>query len=64
MPSAQLKETTMSQDRRTILKIIMDNNKKNIKKTDILMQSLMGKKPEFRFRFIQDNANFIKHVDI
>ena len=63
MPALQLKETTMSQDRRTLLKIIMDNNKKNIKKTDILMQSLMGKKPELRFKFIQDKANFVNNID-
>ena len=38
--------------------------KKEIKLTDNLFEQLMGKKPEFRFKFIQDNANFIRQVDI
>ena len=29
-----------------------------------LVESLMGRKPELRFRFIQENAEFAKDLDI
>ena len=29
-----------------------------------LVEALMGKKPELRFKFIQDNAKFIDELDV
>ncbi|GIS78337.1 MAG: hypothetical protein CM1200mP13_16960 [Candidatus Pelagibacterales bacterium] len=37
---------------------------KKKKKTEKLFESLMGKKAEFRFKFIQENANFTSNLDI
>jgi topoisomerase-4 subunit B len=29
-----------------------------------MVERLMGKKPELRFQFIQENAQFVKDVDV
>ena len=63
MPALQLKETTMSIDRRKLIKINTYNGKREIKETDNLFETLMGKKAEFRFKFIKENANFLKQID-
>jgi topoisomerase IV subunit B len=61
MPAAQLKETTMDPAQRTLLRIVVA---KPAKDTDKLVESLMGRKPELRFRFIQENASFARDLDI
>ena len=61
MPS-QLKETTMAPGKRTLLRVELAENEG--KKTDALVERLMGKKPELRFQFIQENAQFAKDVDV
>jgi len=35
-----------------------------LKETESLFESLMGKKAESRFKFIQENANFTEQIDI
>ena len=57
MPS-QLKETTMSPENRLLLKVEIE--KKDRKKTEKSVDALMGKKPELRFKFIQENSNKVK----
>jgi len=32
--------------------------------TENLVERLMGKKPELRFQFIQENAQFAKEIDV
>ncbi len=64
MPAYQLKETTMDQNKRSLISITTDQAKKNLKITDKLFETLMGKQAELRFKFIQNNANFIKNLDI
>ena len=64
MPSEQLKDTTMSVKKRKLTNIRIENEKKELKKTEVLFETLMGKKAEYRFKFIQENANFIKQIDI
>ena len=54
MMPAQLKETTMSPDNRTLLKIQISQKDKN--KTKKSVNALMGKKPELRFKFITENS--------
>ena len=54
MPAAVLKETTMSPKQRVLLKVILPPEDRA--KTAELMEALMGRKPELRFKFIQDNA--------
>ncbi len=64
MPAEQLKETTMDQNKRNLILINSEKAKKDIKNTDKLFETLMGKQADLRFKFIQNNANFIKNLDI
>ncbi len=64
MPSEQLKNTTMNTSQRKLIKIKINKDKKQKKNIDNLFEKLMGKKPELRFKFIQDNVNFIKQIDL
>ena len=64
MPADQLRETTMDQNKRNLILINSEKAKKGIKTTDKLFEILMGKQAELRFKFIQDNANFIKNLDV
>ncbi|WP_160123192.1 DNA topoisomerase IV subunit B [Rhodovarius lipocyclicus] len=54
MPPALLKETTMDPKRRNLLRVVLPTDERA--KTADLIEALMGRKPELRFRFIQDNA--------
>ncbi|EJW20511.1 DNA topoisomerase IV, B subunit [alpha proteobacterium IMCC14465] len=56
MLPAQLKETTMKPENRTLLQIQLPEE--DAKQTADCVNRLMGSKPEMRFRFIQDNAAF------
>ncbi len=62
MPAAQLKETTMDHRKRQLMRVIVDVASNSDARE--LVQNLMGKKAETRFRFIQDNAVFAKDLDI
>ena len=64
MPADQLKSTTMHPDKRKLLSININQGKKELKETEALFESLMGKKAEYRFKFIQENANFTDQIDI
>jgi topoisomerase-4 subunit B len=60
MMPAQLKETTMRPGHRTLLQVHIPDE--DIKTTENLFERLMGKKPELRFQFIQENAEFAREV--
>jgi topoisomerase-4 subunit B len=62
MMPAQLKETTMKPGARTLVRVEVDDANK--KETESIVERLMGKKPELRFQFIQENAQFVKDVDV
>jgi topoisomerase-4 subunit B len=63
MMPAQLKETTMRPGHRTLLQVHIPIE--DSKETENLFERLMGKKPELRFQFIQENAEFAKEaVDV
>ena len=64
MPADQLKETTMNQSKRKLILINSEKAKKDMKNTESLFETLMGKQAELRFKFIQNNANFIKNLDV
>ena len=69
MMPAQLRDTTMDARKRMLLRVTLPrhgdpDNAEEIKATDQLVESLMGRKPELRFRFIQDNAQFVRDVDV
>ncbi|MGI9438768.1 MAG: DNA topoisomerase IV subunit B [Parvibaculales bacterium] len=56
MLPAQLKETTMMPDKRTLLQVHIPEDES--KATEKAVKDLMGNKPELRFKFIQENAAF------
>ena len=62
MPPAALKETTMDPARRTLLKVVALSEDRA--KTNELVESLMGRKPELRFAFIQEHARTVEDVDV
>ena len=64
MPADQLKDTTMNVEKRKLIQLNLKDGLKEVKKTEKLFESLMGKKAENRFNFIQENANFINILDI
>ena len=61
MTAAQLKETTMNPATRTIARVVMPVDASGL---DDLFEALMGKKPELRFKFIQENANLAGDLDL
>lgn len=62
MPPAQLKETTMAPKNRILLRVALEQAEEIA--TAQLVESLMGRKPELRFQYIQDNASAVTEVDI
>ena len=68
MPPAQLKETTMSPKTRKLLKVTVPkrdiNEADKRREVDGLVNILMGKKPELRFKYIQENASSVSEYDI
>jgi topoisomerase-4 subunit B len=69
MPAAQLKETTMDPKRRTLLKVRIphkynEEEREEARETADLVERLMGRKPESRFQYIQENARFAQNLDI
>ena len=64
MPADQLKSTTMHPEKRKLLSININQGKKELRETENLFESLMGKKAEYRFKFIQENANFTDQIDV
>ena len=62
MPPAQLKETTMDPARRTLLRVVAAPEDRAA--TNTLVESLMGRRPELRFQFIQEHARTVTEVDV
>ena len=56
MMASQLKETTMDPKKRTLLRVAVDEG--DPEGTRLSVDALMGTKPEARFRFIQERAEF------
>ena len=65
MPN-QLKETTMSAKTRRLIRVDLppktEEGLEDTEKTKNLVNDLMGKKPEFRFKFITEHAQFVKDL--
>ena len=51
MTAKQLKETTMNPASRTLIKIDLFDEKDAVE----VIEKIMGKKPEYRFKFIQEH---------
>ena len=62
MMPAQLKETTMKPGARSLLRVEIAED--SAKETESIVERLMGKKPELRFQYIQENAEFATGVDV
>jgi topoisomerase-4 subunit B len=61
MMPAQLKETTMSPASRTLIRVTVAEDEGE---TAGLVDRLMGKRPELRFQYIQENARFVEDLDV
>ena len=69
MPPHQLKETTMDPKTRVLLRVAVntghtEEDREEAKETARLVESLMGKRPELRFQFIQERAKFARDLDV
>ena len=69
MPAAQLKETTMNPAARTLLRVTIPaghgaEDWDDMRDTEELVESLMGKKPELRYAYIQEHARFVEDIDV
>jgi topoisomerase-4 subunit B len=62
MPPMALKETTMDPAKRTLLKVVA--LAEHADATNTVVESLMGRRPELRFQFIQDRARTVEDVDV
>lgn len=61
MMPAQLKETTMDPTKRTLARVVLPDAE--APDFEALVETLMGRKPELRFAYIQQNARFVEAVD-
>ena len=62
MNPSQLKSTTMDKTTRTLARITIDPSA--LPTTEALVETLMGKRADLRFQYIQDHAQFIEEVDV
>jgi topoisomerase-4 subunit B len=62
MDAKDLKDTTMNPASRRLIKVAIDDEIPN--ETGDLVERLMGKKPELRFEYIQQNARFVEELDV
>jgi topoisomerase IV subunit B len=64
MPAIQLKETTMDPAKRNLLRVTLPTEYEERAQVRELVDHLMGRNPEHRFNFIQQNAKFAEELDI
>jgi topoisomerase-4 subunit B len=62
MLPAQLKDTTMDPRKRTLLRVVVEQEERP--ETSDAVDRLMGNKPEARFSFIQERAAFAGELDL
>ena len=62
MDAEQLLETTMDPEKRVLRRVVMDNE--NSSELDVTFTTLMGDQVEPRREFIEENAQFVKNLDI
>src|SRR5436190_4727750 len=69
MQSIHLRETTMDPTKRILLKVDVPTaasveDRREAMRTQTLVEDLMGRKPEKRYAFIQENAKFAQDLDV
>lgn len=62
MDAKDLKDTTMNPETRKLIRVSIDEDEPG--DTSDLVERLMGKKPELRFQYIQENARFVEELDV
>ena len=62
MDAKDLKDTTMNPATRKLIRVTIDEDEPG--ETGDLVERLMGKKPELRFQYIQENARFAVELDV
>ena len=62
MDAKDLKETTMDPGTRKLIRVTVQEDSPG--QTGDLVERLMGKKPELRYQYIQDNAQFVEELDV
>ena len=62
MDAKDLKDTTMNPASRKLIRVSIDEDAAG--ETGDLVERLMGKKPELRFQYIQENARFVEELDV
>ena len=62
MDAKDLKDTTMNPMTRKLIRVSIDEDSPG--ETGDLVERLMGKKPELRFQYIQENARFVEELDV
>jgi len=62
MDAKDLKDTTMNPATRRLIRVTIDEDAPG--ETSDLVERLMGKKPELRFQYIQENAKFVEELDV
>ncbi len=62
MDAKDLKDTTMNPLTRKLIRVIIDDEVGG--ETGDLVERLMGKKPELRYQYIQENARFVEELDV
>ncbi len=62
MDAKDLKETTMDPTSRKLIRVTIDEDEPG--ETGDLVERLMGKKPELRYQYIQENARFVEELDV
>jgi topoisomerase-4 subunit B len=73
MPARYLKATTMDPAQRTLLRVklperadpaALESADEGFARTEQLVETLMGRRPELRFDYIQKNARFARDLDL
>ncbi|MGR3342233.1 MAG: DNA topoisomerase IV subunit B, partial [Paracoccaceae bacterium] len=62
MDAKDLKDTTMNPATRKLIRVTIDEDEPG--ETRDLVERLMGKRPELRFQYIQENAQFVEGLDV
>jgi topoisomerase-4 subunit B len=73
MPARYLKATTMDPAQRVLLRVTLPQKPdpaaielpaEEFERTRVLVETLMGRRPELRFEYIQKNARFARDLDV
>jgi topoisomerase IV subunit B len=62
MDAKDLKDTTMNPETRKLIRVSLHDDEPG--ETADLVERLMGKKPELRYQYIQENARFVEELDV